>query len=415
MSSQKNIIVVGGSFSGVSATHYILKHVVPALPKDGGYKVMLVNPSSHMFHVIAVPRLVASPELLPPSKAFHSIPEGFKQYSADKFSFIQATATKLNTTDRTLTVQRTDHAEETLPYHALVLATGTRTVAPYLSAQTNTHEETKKALSDINAQIKKAKTIIIGGGGPAGVETAGEIGEAFNGTAGWFASRPSKQKVEITVITGAERLLPVLRPASAAQAETYLNRVGVDVVYNTRITTTSTQPDGKTKVVLSNGKELEADVYIPATGTIPNSEFVPKELLDDKSFVKTDVQMRVDKASSLYCVGDVASYGRGGVLDMYEAVPVLGTNLRRDLLASDAGQKPTGGDRSHSPITKESQLVPVGRSKGVGAFNGNKVPSLMVWGIKGRDYMVGQSPDIVNGNKWAKEKSWKQSDAPPVM
>jgi len=415
MSSERNIIVVGASFAGVSAAHYVLKHVLPSLPKEGKYRLVLINPATHMFHVMAVPRLVASPELLPPSKAFNSIEDGFKQYGKDRFSFIQAKATNLNTAERTLTFQTASGAEDRLPYHALILASGTRTSAPYLSSQTNPHEETKKALSDINSQIKKAKTIIIGGGGPAGVETAGEIGEAMNGTAGWFASRPSKQKVEITVITGAERLLPVLRPASAQQAETYLNRVGVDVVYNTRITSASTQADGKTKVILSNGKEMEADVYIPATGTIPNSEFVPKQFLDEKAFVITNVQMRVDKASSLYAVGDVASYGRGGILDMFEAVPVLGTNLKRDLLASDAGQQPTGGDRSHKPLTAEGQLVPIGRSKGVGAFNGNKLPSMMVWAIKGRDYMLGQSPEIISGKKWTKEKSWKPTDAQPVM
>ncbi|MBE7182634.1 MAG: hypothetical protein INR71_15750 [Terriglobus roseus] len=99
-------------------------------------------------------------------------------------------------------------------------------------------------------------------------------------------------------------------------------------------------------------------------------------------------------------------------MDIYNAVPILLTNVKRDLVAEatqtgDEKGKPLGSDRPYQPNLKETQLVPVGRSKGVGAVFGWRLPSIMVWAIKGRDYFVSMSPPIVDGSKWNKESKWK--------
>lgn len=72
-------------------------------------------------------------------------------------------------------------------------------------------------------------------------------------------------------------------------------------------------------------------------------------------------------------------------MEIYDAIPVLMTNIQRDLLAAhkDVNAEPTGGDRKYRKNTSETQLVPIGRSKGVGAFNGSSLPTLMVYMIKG--------------------------------
>lgn len=414
MSGSHNIVVLGGSYAGLSAAHYFLKHVQPTLPKDGNYKVILVNPSTHFYHRVASPRAAASYELMPNSKTFHDIAAGFKQYSPDVFAFVQGKATSLDTTERTVTVKRTEGAEETISYHALILATGTKTYAPQLSLQGGSHQEIQTALSDMHTQLKSAKSIVVAGGGPAGVETAGEIGEFLNGAPGFFSSKLAKLNVPITLYTGGDKLLPILRPAISKQAQALLERVGVNVVYNTKITGTEKLGSGKTKVVFESGKETECDLYIPAMGVIPMSEYVPKDLLTDKGYVKTnETTLRVDGAGPrVFAVGDVGSYTRGGVIDIFDAIPVVLTNLKRDLLAahSDPNAKPKGGDRPYKANRSETQLVPVGQSKGVGAFNGNKLPSVMVWGIKGRDYMSGTATQIVTGTRWNKEVGWKPTD-----
>jgi hypothetical protein len=66
-----------------------------------------------------------------------------------------------------------------------------------------------------------------------------------------------------------------------------------------------------------------------------------------------------------------------------------------------------GEDKLYKPNLTETQVVPIGRSKGVGALFGWRVPSIMVWFIKGRDYMLSFQGPIVDGSKWDKETKWK--------
>ena len=97
-------------------------------------------------------------------------------------------------------------------------------------------------------------------------------------------------------------------------------------------------------------------------------------------------------------------------MDLSLAVPVALTNLKNDLLRHLAGTV-VMGDRVYTPNLKEQQICPIGTQKGVGAFNGFKVPSQMVWMIKGRDYLIGQlAQATVRGDQWKKESKFT-----PVM
>ncbi|CAD0113376.1 unnamed protein product [Aureobasidium uvarum] len=414
----RNIVILGGSYAGLSVAHYFLKHILPSLPKTfKDYHVYLIDPSTHFYHRVAAPRASVSFDLMPITKTFYDISNNFKGYKPEDFTFLRGKATGLDTTRRTVTIQHTglDKCKETeLPYHALILATGTKAHLPILSLQGGGHEEVLEALSDLHDKLACAKSIIVGGGGPSGVELAGEIGEFVNGTTRWFKQKPTRPKTQVILLCGSKKLLPVLRPALAKQAEAYLARVGVSVKYSSRIESTEKLGDGHTKLNLGNGETLVSDLYLPATGVTPMTEYIPYELLDDRGYVKTNQEtLRVDEAGlRVYAIGDVGNHSRGGILDIYEAIPVLMTNLQRDLLAAheDVNTKPTGDDRKYKKNASETQLVPIGRSKGVGAFNGNRLPTLMVHMIKGRDYLSSAAVEIVTGTKWNKQSGWKPTD-----
>lgn len=390
MAETKNIVFLGASYAGLGASHYLLKHVYNQLPTDPKvqYKAILVDASSKFFMRTVSPRAVMLPEQAPAEKILVDIEPGFKQYG-DKVSFVHAKATAWDERTRTVTLESGAGQQQTLSYWALILATGSRTQLAIYSLQGSTHEETAEKLRSVNAEIRSAKSIVISGGGPASVETAGEIGEALNGAAGWFSSRPANPKVKVTVVTSSSELLPMLRQSLSNQAETYLHRVGVDVRYNTKIYSAETH-DGKTTVMLHDGEEIGTDLYIPATGVEPLSAYVPPHLKDSKGYVvQNNSTLRVDAAGPrVYAVGDVGTYSDNGIFAILNSVPVLGANLKRDLLAmhADPAGKPQGEDRLYTQATKEMQIVPVGPSKGVGAIFGWRVPSIFVWLIKGRDY-----------------------------
>ena len=107
----------------------------------------------------------------------------------------------------------------------------------------------------------------------------------------------------------------------------------------------------------------------------------------------------------VYALGDIGTYSNDGILDIINGLPVVETNLKRDLLAahSSPNGKAEGKDREYVRNEKETQIVPVGRSKGVGAVFGWRIPSIFVWLIKGRDFMVSKAHERIDGTAYAKE------------
>ena len=413
MTETRNILFLGASYSGLGASHYFMKHVYPQLPQNSQvrYKAILVDPSSKWYQRTASPRAAVSAKLLPRDQLFLDIEPGYKQYG-DKVEFLQAKATNWDEKARTVTIRKVDGKEESISYWALVLATGTKSYSPIFSLQGNAYTDVEAAHRTIQDQISRARNIVISGGGPSSVETAGELGDLLNGAAHWWSSRPSNPKAQITLITSSSKLLPQLRKSIADSAEQYLHRVGVDVRYNTKIASSRSLRNGKTNVILHDGEEIETDLYIPAIGVTPLSEYVPQHLKDEKGYViMNDSTLRVDAAGPrVYALGDIGTYSSNGIFDIIEGLPVLETNLGRDLLAahSDSKTKPRGKDRLYVKNEKETQLVPVGRSKGVGAVFGWRLPSIAVWLIKGRNYMIDNGPGRVDGSAFNKEVAWKE-------
>ena len=409
--TQKSIVILGGSYSGISAAHYLLKHVVSQLPDKASYQVVVVSKSSQVMCRPACPRALISDDLFPQDKLFLDIPNLFEQYPKSNFRFLQGTATRLDHVNRTVSVSLPAGNAETLNYYALVIATGASTTSPLLGF-TRDEKFLKESWATFRKALPTAKSIVIGGGGPAGIETAAELGEYLNGRAGSFSSKIANPKVAITVVTADSKILPALRPSLAKKAEDLIAKVGVTILKNARITSAEPGNVGidkltaKATVTLEDGKTLEADLYIPATGTRPNTDFISDELLTPNGRVDTNPStLRVDKAGPrVYAVGDVASYARPAVHLILNAIPVLGANVKRDfLLDSGKDKSSVGEDRVFKEDTRETQLVPIGKSKGVGAAMGFALPSFMVWLIKGRDYWLWTTGNLWSGKQWNKE------------
>ncbi|KAL9083008.1 MAG: hypothetical protein Q9165_008704, partial [Trypethelium subeluteriae] len=340
--------------------------------------VTIISPSPDFYWKIGAPRTIVDPSALPIDKALIPIASAFSVYQKEQYEIIEAFVTRVDSDVRTV------HTNENGEYHydSLVICSGTTFASPLWSLSHGT-ENLKAGLEDVNRRLPSAKTVIIAGGGAAGVETAGEMGHLYGG------------EKDITIYSGASQLLGRLQNKAAGKdAEAGLKKMGVNVVNGVKIQS-STREGDKDILLLSNGKTITADVYIDATGDKPNASFLPSDWLDDKGFVNVNaetLELDVPDMTGVYAFGSVGSYSDGGLLHVRFAIKPLLESIKRHI----EGQALVPRSKNiYKPMKADLQFVPLGPNGGVGVVFGWRVPAFLVKMIKSRDFMVGNAPKVV--------------------
>ncbi|KIX10221.1 uncharacterized protein Z518_01302 [Rhinocladiella mackenziei CBS 650.93] len=379
--STHQIVIIGASFGGLGAAHGLLKTVIPQLDGKQSYKIVQIAPHDEFFWKIGAPRVIANPQSLPLEKALLPIAPGFKDYKPEQYEFIKASVTSIDPSGKTVHTS----TSASVHYDSLVVASGT-SFATQLWTVSDGAEPLKAAIGDVHKRFPGADSVLIAGGGAAGVETAGEFGEVCG------------KKKEITLLSGTTHLLSRLHNKKVgADAQSRLERMGVKVINDNVRVVEHTSANGKEVLKLSNGETKTVDIYIEATGDKPNSEFVPPEWLDDKQKVKTDphtLRLSVNGVIGVYCIGTVASYSDGAIIDVKFALPALLESMKLDLQGQAPGPRTK---KIYKKITSDMQFVPIGSQQGVGAVFGWKIPSFMVKMIKSKDFMIGNAVKTIEG------------------
>ena len=313
-----NIVIIGASFAGLTVAHGLLRHVLPALKaQDRSYRVTIISPSPYFYWKIGAPRTIVNPSALPVDKVLVPIADAFSIYPKEQYDIVQALVTRVDSESRTVCTDK----DGEFRYDSLVICSGTTFASPLWSLSHGT-EKLKAGLDDISRRLPSAETVVIAGGGAAGVETAGEMGHVYGG------------KKDITVYSGASQLLGKLQNKAAGKgAEAGLRKMGVNVVHGAKILS-STRDGDKYVLQLKNRKMITVDVYIDATGDKPNASFLPSDWLDEKGFVKVNSQtleLDVQSVAGVYAFGSVGSYSDGGLLHVRFAAKALLESIRLHL------------------------------------------------------------------------------------
>lgn len=379
----KTVVVLGAGLAGAPFIHHFMKNVVL---KRNDLKVVVVNPSDYFLWTIAMPRAVV-PGQLANDKVLHQLAPSFKQYPSDKFEFVIGTASSTDAASNTVTISlASGGSQRVLSYDALVIATGSSAKEDMPWKMLDSSQHTIDSLQRVRDSIKKAKTIVVAGGGLTGVETAGELG---------FEYSKSGAKEVYFIYNDELPLSPAVMESVRKQSKTELQKLKVKLVSNTSVVGTSTTADGSTVLELrakdGTTSKMTAQAYIPTIGMTPNTAFLPSRMLDVNGYVKQNSHLQAESHDNIFAIGDAGNLddSRAMVADRQAAY------LIKTLPALLDGK--TAAEYVKDP--KFMVGLTIGRSRGTGQMGNFKLFSLMIWWFKGRFLGTDYAHLIASGKK----------------
>ncbi|TYI48691.1 hypothetical protein E1A91_D13G264400v1 [Gossypium mustelinum] len=276
------------------------------------------------------------------------------------------TSTAINITENEVLTADGQH----IGYDYLVIATGHSDNVPVSKTERLHYYDAE------NQKIQSARSILIVGGGPSGVELAGEISTDF----------PDKK---VTLVHKGPRLLEYIGPKASDKGLSLLRSKKVDVKLQQSVDLKSAS-DGSQLYRTSTGESIKADCHFLCTrvplSTAWLNETILKTNLDKDGRLKVDEYLRVKGRSNIFAIGDITDVpelklGHAAIHHAY----LVAKNLK--LLMG-------GGKESKMSVYKpgpEVAMVSLGRKHAVAQFPfatvGGRIPGL----IKSGDMFVGRT------------------------
>lgn len=232
----KRIIIIGGGFAGINLAKSL---------KDTNYQVILLDKQN--YHAFQPLLYQVSTFGLEPDSIAYPLRKLLSQSS--NLYFKLAEVNSVNTNSK---VVHTSIGE--LNYDELVLCTGTqinffgndnikqhaywmKSVSQALNLRSRILENLEEATNTTNIEEKKAKLrFVIAGGGPTGVELCGALGELKQRIFKEDYPEFESDDIEIILLEGQSRILPVMSEESSAKAHQYLTELSVDVQTDVMVT-----------------------------------------------------------------------------------------------------------------------------------------------------------------------------------
>lgn len=234
---------------------------------------------------------------------------------------------------------------------------------------------------EADPEARRAKlTFVVVGGGPTGVELAGAMAEIARRSMPRDFRSIDTRTARIILVEGEDRLLNAFPPELSARAKRDLERLGVEVRINSRVT--HVDPDG----VRIGDERVNAECVLWAAGV--QAEGLAKSLgveLDRSGRVKVEPDLSVPGFPRVFIAGDLAAVSdpKSGkpVPGVAPAAMQMGRYVGR-LIAREAGRPDNAkkpGDRSPFRYVDKGLLATIGRARAVADIRGLRLKGLLAW------------------------------------
>jgi NADH dehydrogenase FAD-containing subunit len=332
------IVIYGGGIAGG----------VLAKRLSSSFRVTLVDPLDYFEVPMATPR-----NLVKPSFAERAImPFATALPSAEH---VQAKLAEM--TPAGGIVEHADGSRTLVPADISVLATGSRFANQLMRAFEGSAARRKAFYERFNQRLATADRVLIVGGGPIGVEMAGELTETYPGRS-------------VTIVEAGPRLLRGTSEAVASHANSVLARRGVVIITGDRLDGSNSPTDdvfaaaGEARTL--GGRRIPYDLILWCTGGRPNTAYMQSHFadrLDHQGRIKVAPDLRVRGETAIFAIGDITDLAENKMaLHIGGQIKIAEANVRSILLAGrSAGTLKTYRPQTNNPM----MVVTLGSRAGV--------------------------------------------------
>ena len=232
-------------------------------------------------------------------------------------------------------------------------------------------------------QKRELLTFVVVGGGYTGVEVAAEINDFVREASGSYR-HVDPEEVKVVLLQGADRILPELSEDLAAFSHRLLERRGIEIRLNTRVSGATAQ-----SALLTDGTIISTRTLVAAIGTAPNPllDKLPCPR-DARGRLEVDEALAVPGYPGLWAAGDCAAIHdlrRGGTCPPTAQYALReAQHVARNILAyiNGAPTRPF----SHRFL---GVFVPLGRFSAAAEVLGRKFSGVPAWWMYRSYYLYG--------------------------
>jgi NADH dehydrogenase len=374
---KKRVVIVGAGFAGLNC--------VKRLGKKGNFEITVIDRRNHhLFQPLLYQ--VATAGLSPANIA---VPIRGLLSHLPNVRVVQA-----NVDDITLdadgggSVHASGHV---FPFDYLVLAAGAEHAyfgheaweenAPGLKTLEQATEIRRRVLSafeqaelsEDSTERRCALTFVIVGGGPTGVELAGAIGEMSRFTLSQDFRHIDPKQTRVILIEAGKRILPSFSPESSARATRDLERLGVQVWTESRVTGIDEQS------VDVSGERIMARTVLWAAGVAasPTGALLPAQR-DPAGRVLVEPDLSIPGHPTVFVLGDQAhcrDVSSGTLLPGVATVALQQGRFVADTLVADLRGQP----RRPFAYFDKGQLATIGRGRAVLESGKVRMSGALAW------------------------------------
>lgn len=361
----KRVVIIGGGFSGL----HLVRHLERHLRKSEAQVTVLDRSNFSLFTPLLYQ--VATGELPP-----HAVAYPLRvQLAKAGFRFLR---TEVEAIDVEKKVVRTEDGE--VAYDHVVIAPGSVTndfgipgvkehalVVKWLEDGRavrhrilSTFEDA--ALVDDVARRREMLSFAIVGAGPVGVELAASMRDLMDHTLrGIYPSIDVRNEPSITLIDGADRVVPAMDPRLSAIAQRRLEQLGVRIMLKTLVSEV-----GERSLRTKDGRTLTANTVIWAGGVKTNPLVAAIDLPHAKDGrLVVDTSFRVGGRDDVLSLGDAAHFEQDG-----KPLPMLAQVAVQQAPAAAANVVRLVRDEPVRPYLykRKGDLVALGRTSAAAEF-----------------------------------------------